>query len=229
MGQCFVIANADRKECICPWDLSNGYKLMEWAHSGNQMNLALTNKIAGDWKGDRVYVLGDYADETGPGEEGFAAVAKMLDENGIEPPNLFPYVYKNFKNISDDCDVEDYGYRYLYNHKTRQVIDLAKLPIEWGWYSKEEKQGGIVSIAPLPVLIAIGNGRGGGDYYGVNEEYAGSWCDSIEHVEFSREPIDRHDEYELFAPDFTERSEKVTYDRAEEMIEKAKAFVLSLS
>lgn len=31
-------------------------------------------------------------------------------------------------------------------------------------------------IHPLPLLTAIGNGKGGGDYYGTNEEQVGCWA-----------------------------------------------------
>ena len=43
----------------------------------------------------------------------------------------------------------------------------------------EQKWGGI--IHPLPLLTAIGNGKGGGDYRGTCLDLVGHWaCDKIE-------------------------------------------------
>lgn len=30
-------------------------------------------------------------------------------------------------------------------------------------------------LHPLPLLTAIGNGQGGGDYYGINQSVVGKW------------------------------------------------------
>ena len=47
---------------------------------------------------------------------------------------------------------------------------------------------------PLPLLTAIGNGQGGGDYSGVNEEFVGCWaCDLLEVDDMAREGYDKFD------------------------------------
>lgn len=57
-------------------------------------------------------------------------------------------------------------------------------------------------IAPLPLLIAMGNGLGSGDYRGLpNDALVGSWCNSITAVEIKKEPDDCL-EYKEFHPDF---------------------------
>lgn len=73
--------------------------------------------------------------------------------------------------------------QYLCNEKTKEYVDLYHLPVEWV-YSDEEKTS-YTSIYPLPLLIAMGNGQSGGDYFGQNQEYVGYWCDSSEHIFFS--------------------------------------------
>lgn len=63
MGQYYVIANVDKKECIRPRDWGNGLKLTEWAWNRNKMVLGMMKLMCDRWCGDRVYVVGDYADQ----------------------------------------------------------------------------------------------------------------------------------------------------------------------
>jgi hypothetical protein len=87
MGQYFQAVNLDKKECVCPWCLSGGAKLFEWAantqgaiftlllrcsdeggggdyfgyHRGYDEGSAVPeHEIAGRWAGDRVVLIGDY-------------------------------------------------------------------------------------------------------------------------------------------------------------------------
>ena len=39
-------------------------------------------------------------------------------------------------------------------------------------------------ISPLPLLTALGNGRGGGDYRGTNMDKIGIWVGDVLSVEF---------------------------------------------
>ena len=40
-------------------------------------------------------------------------------------------------------------------------------------------------INPLPLLTALGNGRGGGDYSGTDEDKVGIWARDVLSVEFN--------------------------------------------
>jgi hypothetical protein len=74
MGQYFKAVNLDKQECVCPWCMSGGAKLWEWAANtqGAIFTLLLrksdeggpircpVNPIAGRWAGDRVCLVGDY-------------------------------------------------------------------------------------------------------------------------------------------------------------------------
>jgi len=89
MGQYFKAVNLDKREYVCPWCLSGGAKLWEWAansqgaiwclllrksdeggggdfygyRSGNSEGGPIVgplSKIAGRWAGDRVCLVGDY-------------------------------------------------------------------------------------------------------------------------------------------------------------------------
>ena len=68
MGQYYRIVNIDKKEVMRPFDFGNGMKLMEWSYTRNYMILALMNLLSDEWYGDRVYVIGDYADNEDPKE-----------------------------------------------------------------------------------------------------------------------------------------------------------------
>jgi hypothetical protein len=87
MGQYFQAVNLDKKEYVCPWCLSGGAKLWEWAanpqgaiftlllrksdeggggdyfgyHRGyDEGSPVPQHEIAGRWAGDRVALVGDY-------------------------------------------------------------------------------------------------------------------------------------------------------------------------
>ena len=70
---------------------------------------------------------------------------------------------------------------YLVNESTREYIDLLRLEeINRGTW------GG--SIHPLPLLTAVGNGRGGGDYHGsraINQRMVGAWAGDLLTIEES--------------------------------------------
>ena len=61
--------------------------------------------------------------------------------------------------------------KFLLNHDTKQFVDLDEYKV-----NSIDKHGWI--IHPLPLLTAIGNGRGGGDFHEGNTgfEFVGSWA-----------------------------------------------------
>lgn len=70
---------------------------------------------------------------------------------------------------SKQIDIDN---KFIVNHTTYEYIDCAK-------YMKEAGKDGWI-VHPLSLLTAIGNGLGGGDYYGINKECVGMWaCDII--------------------------------------------------
>ena len=54
--------------------------------------------------------------------------------------------------------------KYLINYDKAQYVKLPKC------------KKGVWQIHPLPLLCADGNGRGGGDYNGINENMVGIWA-----------------------------------------------------
>lgn len=83
---------------------------------------------------------------------------------------------KNLYHMTEDERNKEYfpkftkledEYKYIVNHTKKQFIDKSKYK----------------SIHPLPLITAEGNGRGGGDYFGNNEELVGSWSRNIISIE----------------------------------------------
>jgi len=105
MGQYYLAANLDKREHVSAWTLHAGAKLMEIACSAEGVAGALaillsdgngrgggdlrsTNAVVGSWAGDRVVLVGDYADPR--------------DLPGVGPVNLYQYAAEHFTDISLD-------------------------------------------------------------------------------------------------------------------------------
>lgn len=126
-------------------------------------------------------------------------------------------------NSITGCTKEQ-GYRYIYNHETKQFIDTEKCPIEWIWYDEDEKNADATRTAPLPLLLAMGNGRGGGDYRNEeNENLSGSWCKTSSSIEITKEPIPGTGDYEEFSPNFSENDLITSYTKLAKLLEEEEA------
>ena len=180
MGQYYKIINLDKKEYLGSWSYGCGAKLMEFSYIGNDLESnhfvgALINLIQSSWKNDRIIVVGDYFN------------MEFVREDMPEMVDFFSSLYNELgfdENTSFyDCDDRDdfkelenikskKTKRYLVNNKTMQYIDLKNLPVEWT-YEKEDLTSGYTSIFPLTLLIAAGNGLGGGDYRTIDKNLVG--------------------------------------------------------
>lgn len=159
MGQYYMPALSDASEAekyhetITGWAYShkfnNGLKLMEHSYVGN--NFVETVVAALQKRSQRVVWAGDYADEESDGR------------------NLYDHVHAvHWAPMEIVTEAKPEPYRYLLNLSKREYVDMTKLPVlEWG--------GGTLSIHPLPLLTADGNGRGGGDFRGENPD-VGRWA-----------------------------------------------------
>lgn len=235
MGQYYGIINIDKKQHIYPHDLDNGAKIMEWSYIGNKMTNALMNLLGGEWKGDRVYVVGDYADTcTDPSEVWVSAYKTAMQEleieedgEGDEAHSLYMAMDEIFKNVSGRVNIENHGYRIIINRNKGVYIDLKHCPIEYAWYDKDEDEGGVLRIHPLSLLLAMGNDRGGGDFHSGchGYEYVGTWVDDVRSIRVYKED-DITEELlaglQEFRPDFTENENLISWDKADEKIQEAK-------
>lgn len=212
MGQYYIVANIDKKEYMRS---NGGVKLMEWSYNRNDLILNLMNKLANEWKGDRVYIVGDYAlssdridKEKQPAEKDYDydILEKLEKELGIynQKENgyyktLYSFASDNFKELGvKELNKEEY--KYIYNHKRKEFIDLRHCPLAWLY--KEKQKYNVVTIAPISLLLALGNGMGGGDYFGNNNELVGKYIADIEDLEITKEPLNIG--YKEFRPEFYE-------------------------
>lgn len=85
---------------------------------------------------------------------------------------------------------------YFVNHTKRSYIDCTR------YFCDAGGENGFTDswvLHPLPLLTAIGNGRGEDDYCGINQELVGSWA--MDMISFS-----------IFAPDEYKQMNYVFYE-----------------
>lgn len=212
MGQYYIAVNIDKKEYIEP-DCS--VKLMEWSYNRNPLVLNLMKKLANEWKGDRVFVVGDYAlskdridTEKKPVEKNYdyevlEKIEKELNIYGKKDRGyditLYGSAKDNFKEIELE-KLENEEYRYIYNHNKKEFINLDHCPLAWLY--KEKGNYKQVKVSPLSLLLALGNGMGGGDYWGNNHNMVGKYIGDVDKLEITKEPLKVN--YSEFRPEFYE-------------------------
>jgi len=180
MGQYYkVIILADntsnKKEIIrfwiCPGSYRNGMKLMEHSYYKNNLLKAVQNFLSpnGHFYMSRIIWAGDYADVEKETGQNLYHMAES-QESVYFPP------------------VDNSKYNYLVNHTKKEYVDMKKLNYDEDYI-----------IHPLPLLVAEGNGRGGGDYSGHNMEMCGRWTRDI--ISFEEKCPE---EYNEIVPNFIE-------------------------
>lgn len=187
MGQYFKFINFDKKEILSPYDYDNLAKVMEHSYQGNKFMSAVEKLLKTEWKGDRVLYIGDYVDEYYNDPKVKDTLKELLDETKPSSNNLYFLEYPSKKiEISKE---ELISTRYLYNHQTKEYVDLKEQPIQWSGYDKEDNCIYGAKIHPLSILLCASNGSGG-SYYGTNMDYVGDWVNSLGHIEISDTELD---------------------------------------
>ena len=161
---------------LSPWDYNNGSKIMEHSYIGNYLVNTVEELLSpsGMFYKSRIVWAGDYADtekETGQN------LYHMADENKqhlVEKKNTSP------------------TNKYIINHTKKEYVDMNKII--------DLTNSDELIIHPLPLLVSEGNGRGGGDYYGANEDMCGRWARDIISVE-----NECPDDYTEIMPEFREQ------------------------
>ena len=196
MGQYYKIVFLAEKqdgsdEIIRAWVELMYSKLMEGSYLDNDflgiIEYLLSSK--GMFYRSRIIWAGDYADqEVLTISNGSTNDSDSDDETS---PNLYQLCEKDGKSLSSLLKymrVPRNTYSYLVNHTKKQFVHLRK-------------DGQTTGIHPLPLLVAEGNGRGGGDYFGRNNQLCGTWARDIISVE-EKEGIQAH--YTELICDFSE-------------------------
>ena len=151
---------------MCGHKYDNGIKLMEHSYIENNFVTTFEHSIAN--KPTRIVWAGDYAD----GEKVNSEFYKELEnksaantDDELEGENLFNLCDDIFKEIQPEENLT--YYRWLINMDKKQYVDKNKLFTAGDW-----------DIHPLPLLVAEGNGNGGGDYYDTKSDFhlVGTWA-----------------------------------------------------
>ena len=160
----------------------SGLKLMEHSWLANDFVNGVIEHI---WDNPCVVAwVGDYADYESDFENGYTLeiYRAVWCEDGLPE-----------KPFAEVPDIHSKG--FLVNHTKGIFIDLEKYKdassFNPAWDKTHEW-----CIHPLPILTAIGNGRGGGDYEGTNMGKVGSWAmDVISFTESRPEGVEEIQHY----------------------------------
>ncbi len=256
MGQYYRFVNVDKKEFYEP----DGVKLMAFSYTYDGDMHALMALIAGPWKGCRVYVVGDYADHSEePDAENAAWLAQMnavaaelgfdklfrdregafFNEGGEEryPVSLYSFARNKFKDITAKAKgraIDGMAFRYIINGTLGVYIDLVNCPAD----AVDLDSDGTVCtrrVHPLSLLLAMGNGRGGGDFRGTyfngtervdvgESSVIGSWTATSASITFAKQgEEDKLQGLQEYRPDFSEEKNPLSPAEIQQRIAELKA------
>lgn len=169
MGQYYTAvlsAKNNRFLCAHPHTFGgNGAKLTEHSWIGNYFVSGVLRKLTGNPR--RVWWLGDYATQ-----ENYKSSYSLSDSQKEQAEDTYSHCSGKtvgaFTSIMpgqipgwNSWTFDNY---YLINWDKKSYVRLKPAdPDRW-------------ELCPLPLLTAVGNGKGGGDYFGVNAEYVGIWA-----------------------------------------------------
>lgn len=158
-----------------PGNYSNGRKLMEHSYFNNYFINTVLNELLNNPQ--KLTWVGDYAEiKDLPSNE------EIINAQKNQELKIIPKIIKNDKNFN-----------FVFNHTKKEYIDLknykeqAILKIKSKIKNNDDLKFYLSCLVhPVPLLTAIGNGRGGGDYYKEYSDYnmVGYWAgDLIEILE----------------------------------------------
>ena len=182
MGQYYkaIVQNDHKTITMQPWHYDSGGKLTEHGWMGNWFTNAVISRIENNPA--KVGWIGDYSNDQNPhGRSCPDSIYKKVwkDEEAEDDYKVNIYDRNLFLKLDEDGHIVDtVGLGFLINRTKRQYIDLEA-------YAKEAKDHDSWALSPLPMLTAVGNGLGGGDYHGCNQDMVGYWFMDV--LEFSRE------------------------------------------
>lgn len=164
----------------------DGVKLMEHSYFGNRFVNYICKEILNN--PTQIAWVGDYA-ETKDYKENL----HQFIENRVEK-EMFAELDDNFNTLG----------LTLVNHTKKVYIRMTY------YYNLNVKNNEYFDdwvIHPLPLLTAMGNGLGGGDYEGINMNLVGCWAgDLIEIIDLSKLYRENYQEYTNFTKDYKDVS-----------------------
>ena len=176
MGQYYkpILIAEDGHVCTaCSHDFDNGLKLMEHSWIGNNFVNVILAQIRSNPK--RIVWMGDYAidviEDTCDFGNGF--VRGKNEFEAYYNRERKDGVYKDTENLTASEKPylldEDHADCYIVNITRREYLDMRR-------YMQENTGADKWCINPLPILTSVGNGAGGGDYWGINMDDVGIWA-----------------------------------------------------
>ena len=128
-------------------------KLREHGYLGTYICKAVANILANGRT--RLAWVGDYADD---------GDLRQITSEDLNKDMVWG---KNPKHTFTDTDFNYVG-KFLVNHTKKVYISFN----EYIAHAKDDEY----ILSPFTILTAVGNGQGGGDYFGKNAEMAGDWA-----------------------------------------------------
>ena len=176
MGQYYTPVLKDKNnnfEYYYSHDYDNGLKLMEHSYINNNFVERIVKRLLNNPM--RIAWVGDYADE-----EDFK---QNLDHKDLQDFIHVAEKESAFKKGSFDTldDMECSIRLYMINHTKKLYISMYDYFIDNVKRERNSWDYGFC-IHPLPLLTALGNGKGGGDYRGCNANIVGCWAGDL--IEF---------------------------------------------
>lgn len=169
MGQYYrpVVIDRHLKEKVynC-YNYGSGAKLTEHGWVNNFMCDAICYDLLDEPKS--VAWVGDYAeadDETDKNNSYYDVNSRkiFIDAAWVKDEKKHRNIKKTLLN---------YDGLYIINHTKQEIIDMYN-------YIENNKANEGWCLHPLAILTAMGNGKGGGDYHGINMDLVGSWSTDL--------------------------------------------------
>lgn len=110
------------------------------------------------------------------------------------------YMPVTFNEKGQKCSCDQF--RYLYNTKRKEYVDSFKiLP---SYVEEYKSEINFLKLDAYSLLIAIGNGLGGGDYYGPDENLVGLWVSTSDSIIISEKSPKEYAEESSEVENYTE-------------------------
>lgn len=197
MGQYYDVITKTKSGKLTHYDrrVDGNYtsaKLVEHSWIGCNFVDTLSNKLYN--KPQQVAWVGDYSDDQEP-------INGLTQDEIVELHDLAHNEEKELKASGVKLNKLDYTGLYLVNHTKGLYINMDA-------YIEENKDSDGDTLHPLPLLTALGNGKGGGDYFGTNQKAIGSWAMDL--VEFKdAAPKDYTEARYIFLSDYQHPRQEV--------------------
>ena len=198
MGQYYTPVLKDKKnnfEYYYSHDYDNGLKLMEHSYISNDFVESIVKRLLNNPM--RIAWVGDYAEE-----EDFVKNSThkdLIDFVNVERNND---IFKKGK-FNPVKDMENSSSLFMINHTKKIYIDMS-FYLASNIVSDKSKWNYGRCVHPLPLLTALGNGKGGGDYRGPNKELVGTWAGDLIEFVGCKTWYEKYKDYTEFNPQFRE-------------------------